>query len=314
LPLGTSKLQKLRKTELQVSDICFGGNVFGWTADQLDSFRLLDGFIEHGGNFIDTADVYSSWKPGNSGGESETIIGNYLKLKGNRDQVVVATKVAMLETRKGLSKSNIIAACNDSLARLQTDYIDIYYAHSDDTETDLTETLEGFNSLVEQGKVRYIAASNYTFDRLNQALNISNENNLASYVALQNRYSLVAREPYESDGAKSVEEFKISGLPYSTLGSGFLSGKYRAGETVDSQRAEGVKNNYLNAENIELLKRLEQVANEYQVSNTAVALAWLRRQPGVTVPLASARTLAQLEELMQKVELTTQEISFIAGE
>ncbi len=306
-------MPKLRQTDLEVSDVCFGGNVFGWTADQLESFRLLDRFIELGGNFIDTADVYSAWKEGNSGGESETIIGNYLKLKGNRADVVIATKVAMLESRKGLSAKNIVAACDDSLRRLQTDYIDIYYAHSDDQDTPLEETLEGFNSLVEAGKVRYIAASNYTFDRLGQALKISKDNNFASYIALQNRYSLVAREPYESDGAKSVEEYKISGLPYSTLGSGFLSGKYRAGTAVDSQRATGVSQNYLNDENLETLKRVEEVANAYGVSNTAVALSWLRRQPGVTVPLASGRTLEQLEALMQKVELTNQEIAFIAG-
>ncbi|MEY3406633.1 MAG: hypothetical protein RLZZ556_705, partial [Actinomycetota bacterium] len=250
---------------------------------------------------------------GNSGGESETIIGNYLKLKGNRADVVIATKVAMLESRKGLSAKNIVAACDDSLRRLQTDYIDIYYAHSDDLETPLEETLEGFSSLVESGKVRYIAASNYTFDRLGEALKIAKDNNFASYIALQNRYSLVAREPYESDGAKSVEEYKISGLPYSTLGSGFLSGKYRAGTAVDSQRATGVSQNYLNDKNLETLKRVEEVANAYGVSNTAVALAWLRRQPGVTVPLASGRTLEQLEALMQKVEITNQEIAFIAG-
>ncbi|NDD26473.1 MAG: aldo/keto reductase, partial [Actinobacteria bacterium] len=216
-------------------------------------------------------------------------------------------------SRKGLSAKNIVAACDDSLRRLQTDYIDIYYAHSDDQDTPLEETLEGFNSLVEAGKVRYIAASNYTFDRLGQALKISKDNNFASYIALQNRYSLVAREPYESDGANSVEEYKISGLPYSTLGSGFLSGKYRAGTAVDSQRATGVSQNYLNDENLETLKRVEEVANAYGVSNTSVALAWLRRQPGVTVPLASGRTLEQLEALMQKVELTNQEIAFIAG-
>jgi len=306
-------MPKLRQTDLEVSDVCFGGNVFGWTADQLESFRLLDRFMELGGNFIDTADVYSAWKEGNSGGESETIIANHLKLKGNRADVVIATKVAMLESRKGLSAKNIVAACEDSLRRLQTDYIDIYYAHSDDQDTPLEETLEGFNSLVEAGKVRYIAASNYTFDRLGQALKIAKDNNFASYIALQNRYSLVAREPYESDGAKSVEEYKISGLPYSTLGSGFLSGKYRAGTAVDSQRATGVSQNYLNDKNLETLKRVEEVANAYVVSNTAVALAWLRRQPGVTVPLASGRTLEQLEALMQEVELTNQEIAFIAG-
>lgn len=306
-------MPKLRQTDLEVSDVCFGGNVFGWTADQLESFRLLDRFIELGGNFIDTADVYSAWKEGNSGGESETIIGNYLKLKGNRADVVIATKVAMLESRKGLSAKNIVAACDDSLRRLQTDYIDIYYAHSDDQDTPLEETLEGFNTLVEAGKVRYIAASNYTFERLGEALRISKANNFASYIALQNRYSLVAREPYESDGAKSVEEYKISGLPYSTLGSGFLSGKYSSGKTVDSQRAAGVAQNYLNDRNLETLKRVEEVANAYGVSTTAIALAWLRRQPGVTVPLASGRTLEQLEALMQEVDLTNQEISFIAG-
>ena len=304
---------KLRKTDLQVSNLCFGGNVFGWTADETESFRLIDRFSELGGNFIDTADVYSAWKEGNRGGESETIIGKYLKDHGKREDFVIATKVAMLESRKGLGKENILAACDDSLRRLQTDYIDIYYAHSDDLETDLEETLSAFNSLVESGKVRYIAASNYTYDRLKLALDISERNGFAKYVALQNRYSLVAREPYESDGAKSVEEFGISGLPYSTLGSGFLSGKYKQGSEVDSQRAQGVTNNYATAENFQLLNRLEQVAAEYKASNTAVALAWLRRQPGVTVPLASGRTISQLEDLLQEVELTNQEIDFIAG-
>jgi aryl-alcohol dehydrogenase (NADP+) len=306
-------MPKLKQTDLEVSKVCFGGNVFGWTASEEESFQLLDLFSELGGNFIDTADVYSAWKEGNSGGESETIIGNYLKQKGNRADFVIATKVGLLESRKGLSKANIIQACDDSLKRLQTDYIDIYYAHTDDQETALEETLEAFNSLVEAGKVRYLAASNYTFDRLEKALEISRTNGWAKYIALQNRYSLVARAPYESDGAKSVEKFEISGLPYSTLGSGFLSGKYRAGQKVDSQRAEGVTNNYANEKNFELLERLEQVANEYKVSNTAVALAWLRRAPGVTVPLASGRTLQQVEELMQDVELTVQELDFIAG-
>ena len=253
---------KLAQTELQVSDICFGGNVFGWTANQEQSFKLLDRFIELGGNFIDTADVYSAWKEGNQGGESETIIGNYTKAKGNRDSLVIATKVAMLESRKGLSAKNIIAACDDSLRRLQSDHIDIYYAHSDDLGTPLEETLEGFNSLVVAGKVRHIAASNYTYERLSEALKISAENNFAKYIALQNRYSLVAREPYESDGARSVVDFGISGLPYSTLGSGFLSGKYQEGQSVDSMRAQGVTNNYANPENFALLKRLTQVAEK----------------------------------------------------
>jgi aryl-alcohol dehydrogenase (NADP+) len=302
----------LPKTDLEVSNICFGGNVFGWTADQDQSFGLLNRFHELGGNFVDTADVYSSWKEGNQGGESETVIGNWFKRSGKRDQTVVATKVAMLESRKGLGAKNIALACDDSLRRLNTDYIDIYYAHSDDLETDLEETLGAFNELVVAGKVRYIAASNYTFDRLAEALAISEKNNFAKYMALQNRYSLVAREPYESDGAKSVQDFGIAGLPYSTLGSGFLSGKYREGQSVDSARAVAVGNNYANAENYALLNRVEEIAHRHSVSTTAVALEWLRNKPGVTVPIASGRTLEQLDALMKSVTLTSEEVSYLA--
>jgi aryl-alcohol dehydrogenase-like predicted oxidoreductase len=302
----------LPKTDLKVSNLCFGGNVFGWTADQAQSFELLNHLTEHGGNFIDSADVYSSWKEGNQGGESESIIGQWLKQSGKRSDVVIATKVAMLESRKGLGAKNIALACDDSLKRLGTDYIDIYYAHSDDLETDLEETLNAFNELVVAGKVRYIAASNYTYDRLETALKISKENNLASYIALQNRYSLVAKEPYESDGARSVQDFGISGLPYSTLGSGFLSGKYREGQNVDSARAVAVGNNYANAENYALLNRVEEIAQRHSVSNTAVALEWLRNQTGVTVPIASGRTIEQLSALMQKVTLTSEEVSYLA--
>jgi aryl-alcohol dehydrogenase-like predicted oxidoreductase len=302
----------LPKTDLKVSNLCFGGNVFGWTADQAQSFELLNHLTEHGGNFIDSADVYSSWKEGNQGGESESIIGQWLKQSGKRSDVVIATKVAMLESRKGLGAKNIALACDDSLKRLGTDYIDIYYAHSDDLETDLEETLNAFNELVVAGKVRYIAASNYTYDRLETALKISKENNLASYIALQNRYSLVAKEPYESDGARSVQDFGISGLPYSTLGSGFLSGKYREGQNVDSARAVAVGNNYANAENYALLNRVEEIAQRHSVSNTAVALEWLRNQTGVTVPIASGRTIEQLSALMQKVTLTSEEVAYLA--
>ena len=302
----------LPKTDLKVSNLCFGGNVFGWTADQAQSFELLNHLTEHGGNFIDSADVYSAWKEGNQGGESETIIGHWLKQSGKRKDVVIATKVAMLESRKGLGAKNIAIACDDSLKRLGTDHIDIYYAHSDDLETDLEETLNAFNELVVAGKVRYIAASNYTYDRLERALKISKENNLASYIALQNRYSLVAREPYESDGARSVQDFGISGLPYSTLGSGFLSGKYKAGQSVDSARAVAVGNNYANDENYALLSRVEEIAKRHSVSNTAVALEWLRNQPGVTVPIASGRTIEQLTALMQKVTLTSDEVASLA--
>lgn len=301
----------LPQTELNVSNICFGGNVFGWTADQSQSFELLNYFTEHGGNFIDSADVYSAWKEGNQGGESEIIIGQWLTQSGKRSDVVIATKVAMLESRKGLGAKNIALACDDSLKRLGTDYVDLYYAHSDDLETDLEETLSAFNELVTSGKVRYIAASNYTHERLELALKISKDNNFASYIALQNRYSLVSREPYESDGARSVQGFGISGLPYSTLGSGFLSGKYKEGQSVDSARAVAVGNNYANAENYALLKRVEELALRHTVSNTAVALEWLRAQPGVTVPIASGRTIEQLSGLMQNVSLSVEEISYL---
>ena len=303
----------LPKTDLKVSNLCFGGNVFGWTADQDQSFTLLDLLSEHGVNFIDSADVYSAWKEGNQGGESETIIGNWFKKSGKREQTVVATKVAMLESRKGLGAKNIALACEDSLRRLNTDYIDIYYAHSDDLETDLEETLGAFNELVVSGKVRYIAASNYTYERLELALKISKDNNFASYIALQNRYSLVAREPYESDGARSVQDFGISGLPYSTLGSGFLSGKYKEGQNVDSARAVAVGNNYANPENYALLSRVEEIAKRHSVSNTAVALEWLRNRPGVTVPIASGRTVEQLTALLQKVSLSSDEVNFLTG-
>lgn len=301
----------LPQTDLKVSNLCFGGNVFGWTADQEQSFALLDLLSEHGNNFIDSADVYSAWKEGNQGGESETVIGNWFKKSGKREQTVVATKVAMLESRKGLGAKNIALACDDSLRRLNTDYIDIYYAHSDDLETDLEETLSAFNELVTSGKVRYIAASNYTHERLELALKISKDNNFASYIALQNRYSLVAKEPYESDGARSVQDFGISGLPYSTLGSGFLSGKYKEGQSVDSARAVAVGNNYANAENYALLSRVEEIAKRHSVSNTAVALEWLRNRPGVTVPIASGRTVEQLTALLQSVNLSVDEVAYL---
>lgn len=303
----------LPNTELEVSNLCLGGNVFGWTADQDQSFGLLNRFMELGGNFIDSADVYSSWKEGNKGGESESIIGAWLTSKPVRDQVVIATKVALLENRKGLSAANIAKACDESLKRLKTDYIDIYYAHTDDLETDLGETLEAFNQLVTAGKVRYLAASNYTQERLREALQVSQSNGFAKYIALQNRYSLVAREPYESDGAKSVEEFGISGLPYSTLGSGFLSGKYKQCEVTDSARAQGVNNMYATPENFEMLARLEEIAQRHQVSNSAIALQWLRSRAGVTAPIASARTIQQMNALMQSVVLSKEELAYVGG-
>jgi len=306
-------LVSVPNTDLEVSHVGFGGNVFGWTADEQTSHRLISEFIDLGGNFVDTADVYSAWKPGNVGGESETIIGKWLAKGGRRDDLVIATKVAMLETRKGLSAANIAAAVDDSLRRLQTDHIDIYYAHQDDKSVPLDETLIAFDKLVSAGKVRYIAASNYEYDRLAEANLVATQLGLAKYIALQNQYSLVARENYEADGARSVRDFGLAGFPYSTLGSGFLSGKYRPGATTDSPRAEGVESMYATEANFALLTRVEEVAQRHSVSTTAIALAWLRAQDGVTAPLASGRNSQQLRELMVEVVLTSEEVSYLSN-
>lgn len=300
-------------TDLQVSHVGFGGNVFGWTADEPTSHRLISEFLDLGGNFVDTADVYSAWKPGNQGGESESIIGRWLAKTKRRDELVIATKVAMLETRPGLSADNIAAAVDDSLRRLNTEHIDIYYAHQDDKDVPLEESLLAFDKLVQAGKVRYIAASNYEYERFDEARAISAELGLAQYVALQNQYSLVARDAYEADAARTVVDFNIGGFPYSTLASGFLSGKYRAGSSSDSQRAERVETFYLNEKNEATLDRVEAVAKHLSTTNTAVALAWLRAQPGVTSPLASGRTSEQLRDLMVEVELSAEELQFLAG-
>ena len=230
----------LNKTDLQVHPLCLGGNVFGWSADEDQSFDVLNAYTEHNGNFIDTADVYSEWKNGNTGHDSERIIGKWLKSRGNRSDIVIATKVAKLSTRPGLSAANITAAVEDSLRALQTDYIDIYYAHEDDKTVPLRETLAAFDALVKSGKVRYIAASNYTGERLQEALEISKAEGFAQYIALQNHYNLLVRSEYESDVAPVLLKEGISSLPFFGLARGFLSGKYRPGAVVDSVRAAGI--------------------------------------------------------------------------
>lgn len=298
------------KTELKVSPLCLGGNVFGWSADETDSKAILSEFFSKGGNFIDTADVYSEWVPGNVGGESETIIGNWMKESGNRDDVIIATKVAKYSKRPGLSASNIKLAVEDSLRRLQTDYIDIYYSHEDDGKTPLEETLGAFNELVESGKVQYIAASNYSGARLTEALLVSAVNGFAPYIAIQNEYNVVAREPFETDIAPVVKSEGISAIPYYGLARGFLTGKYRPGVSVDSVRAEGVKR-FQNERGWKVLATLEEIAKAHNASMSAIALAWLRAQETVSVPIASARTLDQLHELMQFVQLSPEELNII---
>jgi aryl-alcohol dehydrogenase-like predicted oxidoreductase len=300
------------QTNLAVHPLCLGGNVFGWSADESESHSVLDAYREHGGNFIDTADAYSEWKEGHIGGESETIIGNWMNVRSNRDEMVIATKVAKLSTRPGLSAANIIAACNDSLRRLQTDHIDLYYAHEDDEKTLLTETLEAFTELISQGKVRYIASSNYSPERLSEALRISKENNLASYVAVQDQYNLINRKDFENGSAKIVMENRISIIPFYGLARGFLSGKYRPGVAVNSLRANGVTD-YQNERGWAIVALLEKIAHSHNSSISSIALAWLRAQPTVSVPIASARTVEQLQEIIQIVELTTEEITQLSA-
>lgn len=296
---------KLEATGLEVFPLCLGGNVFGWTADEKESFAVLDAFVEAGGNFIDTADAYSQWKPGNTGGDSELIIGNWMKSRGNRHQLVIATKVAKFSKRPGLSASNIKAAINESLERLHTDHIDIYYAHEDDTKVELLETLTAFNELVKSGKVHDIGASNYTGERLRLAHQISEANGLAKYTALQNHYNLVVREEFESDAGIAARELGIDSFPYFGLARGFLTGKYQPGVKVDSARAESASA-FFTDKGWAALRAVTDIANNRGVSNSAVALAWLRAKN--QTPIASARTVDQLREIMQIVELSEAEI------
>ena len=302
---------RLPKTNLEVSPICLGGNVFGWSANQDESFAVLDAFVAAGGNFIDTADVYSEWVDGHVGGESESIIGAWMESRGNRSQIILATKVAMLSTRSGLSRANIVAAVEDSLRRLKTDYIDLYYAHRDDAETPLEETLGAFDELVKSGKIRNIGASNYSGARLIEAAEVSKKHGFAEYSVLQNRYNLVDRETFESDAAPAVAELGISCVPFYGVAVGFLTGKYQPGVELKTARSEGAKQ-YFSEEGWATLAKVTSLARELGVSNAAVALAWLRAQPTVGVPIASARNLEQLAELMQQVELSAEQVSALS--
>jgi aryl-alcohol dehydrogenase-like predicted oxidoreductase len=298
----------LPNTDLSVYPLCLGGNVFGWTANEDESFIVLDEHRALGGNFIDTADAYSAWVPGNSGGESETIIGNWMASRGTRSETVVATKVAKLSTRPGLGRSNIIAACDDSLRRLQTDYIDLYYAHEDDQNTPLEETLGAFDELQKAGKIRFAAASNYSADRMKQALEVSQNNGLIKYVALQNLYNLVEREEFERDSVPFLAESGISALPFFSLAMGFLTGKYQPGVEVSSGRAGGVEQ-YKNDRGWAVVRTLGEIAGDLKTTDSAVALAWLRANPVVATPIASARTVEQLRGIMPVVELSADQVA-----
>ena len=302
---------RIGTSDLDVAPLCLGGNPFGWTADEETSFAVLDAYVDAGGNFIDTADMYSSWVPGNSGGESETIIGRWLKARGNRDRMVIATKVGALPGMDNLAPSTIRLGAEASLRRLGIDHIDLYYAHVDDPDTPLAETLAAFDTLVRAGMVRHIAASNFTADRLSASLETSAQEGFAAYVAVQAEYNLVQREGYESDLAPTVTSTGLACLPYVALARGFLTGKYRHGSPeVDSPRA-GQARAHLNGNGPAVLEALDDVAAAHHTTLAAVALAWLAAQPTVATPLAGARNPAQLADLLPflTLGLTTDELA-----
>ena len=297
--------KNLGRSDIKIAPIVFGGNVFGWTANEARSFELLDAFVANGFNCIDTADVYSAWIPGNKGGESETIIGKWMKARGNRDKVVIATKFGaeLSPDKKGTSKAYAVKAVEDSLRRLQTDYIDLYQTHMDDETNPLEDTLEGLDTLVKSGKVRIIGASNLTADRLSESLKISDKKHLARYQTLQPEYNLYDRQGYEAELETVCREQGLGVITYFSLASGFLSGKYRTDKDVESSsRARKVKN-YMNPRGQRILTALDIISKEHNATPTQVSLAWLMSRPSVTAPIVSATNLEQLKDLMKSADL-----------
>ncbi|MFE3449898.1 aldo/keto reductase [Nonomuraea sp. NPDC059194] len=293
-------MRTISTTDLSVFPLCLGTNTFGWTADREAAFAILDAYVEAGGNFIDTADVYPSWATGEP--TSEIIIGEWLAERGNRDSIVLATKVGMLEGVQGLSPATIRTAVENSLRRLRTDRIDLYWAHVDDRDTPLADTLAAFDALVREGKVRYLGASNYEAPRLAEALRIADEEGLARYVALQQHYNLVERG-YEGDLRDVVTREGLSSTPWAGLARGFLTGKYAPGVTVDSPRAERASEYLATERGPRVLEALATVASGRGVEQASVALAWLLAQPTVAAPLAGVRAAVQLKPLLQAVGL-----------
>jgi aryl-alcohol dehydrogenase-like predicted oxidoreductase len=298
------ELRMLGRSGLKVSPLCFGGNVFGWTVDEKRSFELLDAFVGAGFNFIDTADMYSTWVPGHQGGESEAIIGTWMKGRGNRASVVIATKVGMeMRGRRGLSKAHIVASVDSSLQRLRTDYIDLYQSHTADPDTQIEETLAAYAELIVAGKVRAIGASNYTAAQLSTALEASQRLDLPRYESLQPEYNLYTRAPYEQELGPLCRRHGLGVIPYYALASGFLTGKYRGEKDFGkSPRGAGMKK-YLDARGLRVLAALDAVADEIRATPAQVALAWLIAQPGITAPIASATSRAQLDEVMDAARL-----------
>jgi len=299
------RTRTLGKTTLQVPVITLGGNVFGWTLNESDSLRLLDAALDAGLNFIDTADLYSRWVPGHGGGESETILGTWFQSRGNRGRVILATKVGMdLGGGKvGLSAGYIERAVEDSLRRLQTDYIDLYQSHQDDAATPIEETLRAYERLIEQGKVRHIGASNYNGARLREAMETAERSHLPAYQSLQPHYNLVEREPYESDLAPVAADYGLGVLPYFSLASGFLTGKYRTGDDTKGKARGGSVSKYLNRRGMGVLAALDEVSRKLNSNPARVALAWLIARPGITSAIASATRTEHLADLTGAADL-----------
>ncbi len=297
--------RKLGSAGPEVPVICLGGNVYGWTLPEAETFRQLDAALDAGLNFVDTADAYSRWVPGNKGGDSETIIGKWFAKTGKRKDVILATKVGMemSEGKKGLKATYIRQAVEDSLQRLQTEYIDIYQAHKDDAETPLEETLGAFDELVKQGKARYIGASNYSGARLAEALETSHRHGFASYISLQPHYNLVERKDYESDLLPVVKKYQLGVIPYFALASGFLTGKYRNPQDGAKTARGSMVQKYLNDWGFAVVAALDEVANAHGSTPARVALAWLLAQPGITAPIASATNEKQLSDLAEAAQL-----------
>lgn len=300
--------RRMGRTGLYVTPICFGGNVLGWTTDQQRSYDVLDTFVAGGGNFIDSADVYSRWAPGHVGGESERILGDWMQARNNRTNLIIATKVGMRmddgPNGEGLSRYRIIKHVEDSLKRLKTDYIDLYQSHADDLNTPLDETLRAYDDLISSGKVRYIGASNFAAWRLTKALWVSDRHNLARYECVQPRYNLVMRADYERELEPMCISEGVGVITYSSLASGFFSGKYRAGQALPtSPRAGGVQANYMNERGFKILAAVDAVAKELNTTSGQVALAWIMARPGITAAIASGTTVDQVKDLTASAEL-----------
>lgn len=300
--------RRMGRTGLNVTPICFGGNVLGWTTDRARSFDVLDTFVAGGGNFIDTADVYSRWAPGHVGGESEVILGDWMQERGNRHSLIVATKVGMRmgdgPNDEGLSRLRIVKCVEDSLRRLKTDYIDLYQSHADDLNTPLDETLRAYEDLIRAGKVRYIGASNFSAWRLTKALWTSERINVSRYECVQPRYNLVMRADYERELEPMCISEGVGVITYSSLASGFFSGKYRAGQALpNTPRAGGVQHNYMNERGFAILAEVERIAQELNTTPGQVALAWIMARPGITAAIASGTTRAQVQDLTASATL-----------